>query len=398
MHPGGSRKPQIKYEHAPAWGRPAFRDPGTGPVVGRPDSGYDPFNLQFAGQIIFDIPKEHKNGKHLSQKTKASGRAAWLADAVYGLSLHWVAQSVPRHGDRPLPVTEAVDKFDVPLLVQQCVEAGAGWLLFTISHAKQHLLFPSKIMDRVLPGRTCERDLMAEIIDALAAKNIPVIFYYPNIADNFDPDWQRASGWLYDPASYTALQYDLVTEIGERYGPKLAGWWIDNCYDPKICLWKPWHVKSPSINKHADLYDFERYANALRAGNPDRAVAFNFAGTDAWKSELGKGIVDYAAGESNHLDRLPYGQLSGEGDSQWHSFVWMDEFWGHWAAGEIPPPRYETGLVISYIEYVKKHGGAFSYNAAAYQDELIPETTMEQLRKIKTQIRKGSSVSDQIKG
>ena len=228
---------------------------------------------------------------------------------------------------------------------------------------------------------------MAEIIDALAPHGIRVFFYYPNVGDTADPDWQRASGWLYDPASYASLQCDLVTEIGERYGSRLSGWWLDNCYDPKVCPWKPWHLLHPSVSMHAQLYDFACYAQALRSGNPDRAVTFNYAGTGHWGSALGKGLVDYAAGESNHLDRVPTAQLSGEGDSQWHSFVWMDEFWGHWTPGEVPPPRYDTEQVIAYISYCRKLGGAFTYNAAPYQDELIAEPTMAQLRQLKKAFR-----------
>jgi alpha-L-fucosidase len=279
-----------------------------------------------------------------------------------------------------------VERFDVPLLVQQCVDAGAGWLLFTISHAQQHLPFPSPTLDRVIVGRTCERDLVAEIAAALAVHGIRLILYYPNVADDSDPDWQRASGWLYDPKSYAALQYDLVAEIGERYGPRVAGWWLDNCYDP-VHKYPRWHHLHVSAVAHADLYDFARYAEALRAGNPDRAVTFNYSGTDAWRSVLGTGLVDYGAGESNLLDRVPSGPDAGEGGSQWHSFVWMDEFWVHSKPGEVPLPRYATEQVVAYIEYVRKFGGGFSYNAAPYQDELVAEATMAQLREIRQALR-----------
>ena len=81
-------------------------------------------------------------------------RAAWLTDAGYGIALHWLTNSLPNGGSIPLPFPKAVERFDVPRLVRQCVDSGAGWLLFTISHGRQHLPFPSKIMDRVLPGRT----------------------------------------------------------------------------------------------------------------------------------------------------------------------------------------------------------------------------------------------------
>jgi hypothetical protein len=110
----------------------------------------------------------------------------------------------------------------------------------------------------------------------------------------------NASRFKTDPAYFASLQYDLVTEIGERYGDKVVGWWIDNCYDPapEYIAWKP---------GRGSRYDYARYAEALRTGNPNRIVTFNFRGTSEWSSKTGTGFVDYAAGESNYLDRVPSG-------------------------------------------------------------------------------------------
>jgi hypothetical protein len=41
-------------------------------------------------------------------------------------------------------------------------------------------------------------------------------------------------------------------------------------------------------------------------------VTFNFRGTSEWSSKTGTGFVDYAAGESNYLDRVPSGPVRGE--------------------------------------------------------------------------------------
>ena len=328
--------------------------------------------------------------------TDRTDRAAWLAEAKYGIGLHWTSQSLPRDKTEPMPFVQAVEQFDLPRMVEQCVEAGAGWLLFTISHAEQWIPFPCRTMDRVLPGRTCERDLMGELADAIDRHGIRLIFYYPSVATDDDPEWQRASGWLYDTASYTALQYDIVTEIGERYGDRLAGWWVDNCYDAFGCPGRGHHLH-PSLGGFSDLYDFARYAEALRCGNPARLVTFNFMGTGAWRSSLGRGIVDYGAGESNHLDRVPGGPLSGEGGSRWHAYVWMDEDrqvgtgWIHTTPGDVGPPRYETEHVVDYLRYVDRYGGAFTYGVAPYQDELVAVPTMVQLRAIKQALRATSA-------
>ncbi len=315
-----------------------------------------------------------------------SDPTTWLAEAGYGLGVHWTAQSLPRGEERPRPYAQAVEQFDAARMVRQTAEAGAGWLLFTIAHAQQFLPFPCETLDRVLPGRTCARDLMGELAEGLAAHGIRLLFYYPSVATEEDPDWQRASGWLYDPKGWADLQYEITAEIGERYGDRLAGWWIDNCYDAELHPSR-WHHLHPSLAGFSALYDFPRYRRALLAGSDRRLVTFNFCGTGAWRSKLGQGIADYAAGESNDLDRVPSGPFTGEGGTRWHGFVWMDDVWVHSQPGEVAPPRFADAHVADYIRYVNRHGGAFTYGAAPYQDDLVAEPTLCQLRALREALR-----------
>lgn len=320
------------------------------------------------------------------QMDSAADRTAWYAARGYGLAAHWTTQSLPRGAQAPWPYADAVAHFDVDRMAQQIVESGAAWFLFTVDHAQQYLPFPNATLDRILPGRTCERDLMAELADRLAPHDVRLLFYYTSVATDEDPQWQHASGWLYDPASWAALQYDLVAEIGARYAARLGGWWIDNCYDPRCCPWR-WHHLHESVNGFAGLYDFGRYRQALLTGHPDRIVTFNFSGTGDWRSELARGAVDYGSGESNHLDRVPAGPFAGEGGSRWHGFVWMDDFWVHSRPGEVARPRYSDEQVVAYARYVNQFGGMFSYGVAPYQDELIAEATLQQLRVLKRELR-----------
>ena len=91
-----------------------------------------------------------------------------LAETIYGIGFHWTTWTWGRNGP-PKPFEEAVETFDVPAFVAQAVEAGAGHVMITATHELHWLPGPNPEVDRILPGRTCRRDLMMEIADGLAA-------------------------------------------------------------------------------------------------------------------------------------------------------------------------------------------------------------------------------------
>ncbi len=301
----------------------------------------------------------------------------WFVGAHYGIGVHWTSQSVPSTGGSPVPYCTAVNNFDVNKLASQLSDAGAGYVIFTISHAQMYFAFPSPTLDAVIAGRTCTRDLYSDMYNALAPKNIKMMFYYPSVGVNDDPAWQAASKWSTDPAYFAQLQYNLVQEIGNRYGSKLAGWWVDNCFD----------------GGYGTKYNYTTYANALRAGNPNRIVTFNFSSIGSWSSSTGQGIEDYQAGESQDLNRTPGSRYSGEGGTQWHTWVPIDDTsWVHASPG-TPTPRFSDASLITYTRSVVANQGVVTYNVAPYQDTLISDQTMRQLRALKAAMR-GIKVDD----
>ena len=306
-----------------------------------------------------------------------AGSSDWLMNAGYGVMVHWTSQSRPQSGAVPSAYCTAVNNFDVSAFAQQLQSAGAGYVIFTISHAQQYFAFPSAKLDSVIAGRTCTRDLYADLFAAINPKGIRMVFYYPTVGTDEDPAWRDAGKFNTDSAYFAQLQYDLVEEIGNRYGDKLAGWWVDNSFD-----------SAPSYTQFGsglgERYNFTTYAQKLRAGNPSRLVTFNFS-YNQWNSVTGQGIVDYGAGEDNEINRLPTSRYSGEGNSQWHNLVWMDDFWVH-KDSTVPSPRYSDTVVTNHIKNVMDQQGVFSYNAAPYQDSLIASATMTQLQNIKAAI------------
>ena len=150
----------------------------------------------------------------------------WLAKCRYGVGVHWTAQTVPRHGS-PLPFQKAVDAFDVRKFVDQLTYAGADYLLFTATHALQMLPAPHPVIDKILPGRTCKRDLIVELADALAAKEMPLLVYYNHSCNGQDdPQWRKAVGYdSQDKQRFAQNLIDIIAWMGERYKDKIKAWW-----------------------------------------------------------------------------------------------------------------------------------------------------------------------------
>lgn len=308
----------------------------------------------------------------------------WMADAGYGLFIHWNINSVNADGSK-ISYNDAVNNFDVEAFANQVDTTGAKFVIFTIAHSGYYFAFPSETLDSLVPGRTSTRDLYSDMYDALSEKGIKMMFYYENTGSD-DPEFAEATRWATDNDYYVQKQHELITEIGNRYGTKLAGWWFDVCfYDLEY-----YHGYYPY-----ERFDFNVYDQVARAGNPDRNVSFNFDGgkNRAW-SFVGEG-GDFQAGETPVLTRYPTGQYSGVGNRQWFACAAMDNYpWVHNKAG-VPTPKYSDSEVISYLKGVMAYQGAFAYNCSVYQTSAgISEPVLTQLANVKSSIRYGGTLTN----
>ena len=159
---------------------------------------------------------------------------------------------------------ECVAEFDTDAFAAAMNEVGAGYVIFTVMQRRRTLIAPNATFDRISgyrPGEACtRRDLIEDLYQSLARYKIPLMLYYTGDGPCDDPQASKAFNWTY-PINDTFLERwsSVAREYGERYGKKVAGWWVDGCY--------PWLE-----------YNDERlgvFAEALRAGNPDRIIAFN---------------------------------------------------------------------------------------------------------------------------
>ena len=314
-----------------------------------------------------------------SEQAKPYTRANtdWLAKCRYGVGVHWTAQTVPRKGP-PLPFQKAVDAFDVKRFVDGLVYAGADYLLFTSAHALQMLPAPHPVIDKILPGRTCKRDLIAELADALAAKGMPLLVYYNHSCNQEDdPPWEQAVGYHGRDKNRLAQNLsEIVRWMGERYKDKIKAWWFDSPYSLDL--------RGPHNSVTTDMKGFqfpwERFTVAAKTGYPARLVTYN-AGVN--QTFLYTTRQDYWAGELVDLKHPPKNRYLPSG-LQWFGWTCLeDRGWVHTKQDrEIPPPLYRDGEIISFVRTCNRHQAPMTFNVGVYQDGTMAERSVEQLHRV----------------
>ena len=169
------------------------------------------------------IPVAAKAAIEADRQEARQARASteWLAKAGYGLMFHWTSQSVGKDGTNK-PFAQAVDDFDVKRFAEMVESTGAGYVLFTVGHAQPYCPAPLASWEKYFPGKTTKRDLIAEMAQALNAKGIKLMCYFPAHVIGKYP---KASS-----EEFTRMTSDIVKEFGERYGEKVAGYWFDGFY------------------------------------------------------------------------------------------------------------------------------------------------------------------------
>lgn len=282
-----------------------------------------------------------------------------LRHTGYGIGFHWTTWTYPHHGT-PVSFPDAVEAFDVKAFVEQAVECGAGHVLFTANHALHWLPGPNPEVDRILPGRTCKRDLLMELADGLAAAGIKLIVYYNHGAGGpeQDPEWQEAVGSLGSDQSRFYDNYcRIIRWMGEHYGTKTIAYWFDGGWVLPERGHVPW----------AEMTE------AAKAGNPQRLVCYN---PGFLKLDRLTEMQDYWAGEIPGLDFEPSGNLTPTG-LPWYSFTALhrnhkNPQWGEWGIDEevrnlnLTPPDVEDVMV--YLKRFQDCGGTVTFNILCYQD------------------------------
>lgn len=303
-------------------------------------------------------------------------RTDWFLEAGYGVFVHYLS-GLQNHAEqihslgRETSWDQCVAEFDTDRFAATMNEVGAGYVIFTVMQRKRTMIAPNATFDRISgyrPGEACaRRDLIEDLYQSLARYKIPLMLYFTGDGPVDDPRARRAFGWTY-PVNDTFVKRwsSVAREYGERYGSKVVGWWVDGCY--------------PHLGYHYNDNLLALFAGALRAGNPDRIVAFN-RGVDPNVMSYTR-YEDYTCGEQNRFFDMPPNRfLDGE---QWHILSYLGDRWG------APGCRYSKSELSDYAFEVHRRGGVVSIDVLLYRDGSLDRSQIEVLKAVRHELDHGT--------
>jgi len=295
--------------------------------------------------------------------------AKWLADAKYGLMFQWGQWGYPEHGDRK-PWPKMIDDFDVEKFADMVQSTGAGYVIWSAVWHSFYFPAPIQSIEQIMPGHTSKRDLIGDLADALNRRGIKLVLYYNGSAlkprdPGTDPnqvgtDAQFRKSWI-----------AIVTEIGERYGSRLTGWFIDEGWYP-----------SP----------FEEENRALKVGYPGRFVSFNDwvrpRTTDFQDVEFGEGFNCLNDGAGKLFPDGP--PVGGDGiyvegphkGLQAHGMFIVDgPDWGIWKPETaIAEPKFTSEQIVEMAKAAKAHHVPLSFDLLMYEDGSVSPASLDVIK------------------
>ena len=205
------------YEMTPIKGRLRLEAGAQSIVLSIPNAPKAVAVLDFRSLGLIPVAAKAAIEAERQEAQRARANTEWMVKAGYGLMFHWTSQSIGKDGTHK-PYAQAVDDFDVKPFADMVAETGAGYVFLTIGHAESYCPGPIKAWEKYHPGKTTRRDLIAEMADALNAKGIKLMCYL-NVASL--ARYPRSG-----EEEFTRIMTEVVTEFGQHYKEKVAGYWI----------------------------------------------------------------------------------------------------------------------------------------------------------------------------
>jgi len=163
---------------------------------------------------------------------------------------------------------------------------------------------------------------------------------------------------------------DILTEMGNRYGDKIAGYWFDSWY---------------RIFESYQEFPSETFFNVAKTGNSDRIICVNpwiYPDVTPWQ--------DYWSGETQDpIDFPENGFIKGgpAPDLPYHVLLTMEKFQWVQKKPEVDDPKFTSEELGTYIKGCMENRGFVTINMAIHQDGTAGEKALEVMKGVKEIIR-----------
>jgi hypothetical protein len=306
----------------------------------------------------------------------------WLSRSKYGLMFECGAWGYTPSGPRQ-SLEEFANGFDVPRFVNLVTNTGAQYVIWSLTWYTYQMCAPIQAVDNILGNsdRTSSRDLIGELATALHRENVRFMLYYHTGQDRHlvynSTDWWRAQ--QFPAAEHTDrgtgdrhVFFDnwvsVVSEIGDRYGTNLDGWFFDDAL-----------VYYPA--------PFERLGAAAKLGNPDRLVSYN-----PWIAVRYTDFQDVWMGEDSHGERqVGSGTFGGngifsEGPQQGllqHAMFTMEQDWGIYRSHQPIVTQVDSDRAIAWVRSASERGVPLTFNMMMWNDQTFSTDSLAVLLRLR---------------
>ncbi len=335
----------------------------------------------------------------------------WMEQSRFGLMFHY--EAFVDHS--PESYNRTIESFDIKEFVQAVKSTQADYIIFVIGQHWGKYCAPNSAYEKLLGVEngvwTSKRDLIMEIAQGLASRDIKLILYMTARApmrhykviqamqDTLPSINGKPAGPRVDPMSHPRKvkgflrsenqapnpQFlknwgDVCGEWSKRYGKLVSGWWFDG-------------YKTEMRDSYEDLkketHNVDTWIKAVRAGNPDAELAFN-AGAHPLLSLCTGGKLcphqTFTSGENHSFyqkTKKGYGQaltpknFPAPDGVVWHLLLPVSNGWG---SGNTP--KFDLETLTERIGEINEEGGLVTLDTPISPKGKIPGEVLNTLSQL----------------
>ncbi|MBI4323679.1 MAG: alpha-L-fucosidase, partial [Chloroflexi bacterium] len=332
--------------------------------------------------ISLELLRESDRPAYEQRVANSRADTTWFSKSKYGLMTQFGPWGYPPSGPQ-VPFETWVNGFNVTNFVNLVTNTGAKYVIWSLTWWTYQICAPIQSVDNILgnSNRTSTRDLIGELATALHAAGVRFMLYYHCGQDGHlgynSTDWWQAQRFpasdhtgrgVGDRSVFLTNWCNVITEIGNRYGTNLDGWFFD---DGMVYYPAP----------------FERLGRAAKAGNRNRLVSYN-----AWIATSYTDFQEVWMGEGSHGESQ-FGSAPAGGNGifidgpqrgllEQGMFI-MEEDWGIHRANQPINTTISANQAIGWVQSASARGVPLSFNMMFWSDQTYSTNSLNVVRNLK---------------